>query len=200
MLIRLYDFDQTLFFTRDALFESYKYALRGWKFDLTKEQFDKELYYDSEVFLRKVGFNKEEVKAIRLKKTTIYLEKFYKDIKPLRINKIQKSYGEKLIIVSNTSSKTIKEILIKYNLRQFFDDVIGPDSGESLFRKYEDESLYYFALDKHLKNILTNDFKIEIYEDEVQAVLSAHAAVREYNRVHHTKIKNIEYILKPYLL
>ena len=196
--LHFFDFDQTLFETKNAIYKSYKYALKGWSYDLTEQKFE-DLYMDSESFLANEGFDEETIKAIRLKKNNIYLEKYYKEINPLQVQGIKKNYNDKFIIVSNTTTNTINTILERFNLRNFFDDVIGVDTDISLKRKHQDFSLYHYAYKKHLLALLTNDFKVIVYEDDEHGTWSAYAAMKEYNLWHNDRIKDFQIKFKPFV-
>jgi hypothetical protein len=118
MKLSIIDFDQTLFFTKEALFDAYKYAFETKNIELTKEIFDSMQGKQFSDISNYINTSKEILDEVHYIKTIIYPTKYLDLIKPnyILINKLKKNNiknSDNIDIICTLTTKKNVEYLLK---------------------------------------------------------------------------------------
>lgn len=165
----MYDWDDTLVYTREAQFLAYSEAIRHYlNKSLSWELFNKKFYGNSNVFLASIGCDDDLIIKIRELKSRLYIEEYVDKVK-LLINEFPKN--QKHIIVSNTNKSTIQKILKKFQLESVFSFIVAADAYVGANRKPAPD-LFHYAFSK-LDAFHPTEDQLSIYEDSYIGATSA---------------------------
>lgn len=197
-IFRFFDWDQTLVFTDQLLYDSYSAAMRDHGYDFSYDYFMNAIYADSTAFLRATGIKDQSIiDDIKEYKEKYYLEHLedlgYAENLWDIIN--SSKIGEHNIIVTNTNAKLVYEILHQCQLNEsgYIIDVIGSDT---VSQRKPYPNLYLEAFEKISKVFNYEKDTLEIYEDSLDGLTASTAFLNELKNGYNgfKEIKNFKII------
>jgi len=193
MTFNFYDWDDTLVLSRQAIFLSYQRAIAETAdHKLDWDEYNTSLYHNANAYLAELGCDNLAIKKIKDLKNLYYTTEYWKEIKILR-KEFPKD--ETHLIITNTSSKVVENLLSKLEMPDVFTHIIGSDIYEGVNRKPAPD-LYNFAFSKFRNKFNSEKDEVIIYEDTDWGM---NAGISFYEE-HKSRIKNFMLIYHPLFL